>query len=404
LGRGGSGALFGAKKLKAIACRGTGGVQVADMGVFWDKVNGYKESNLLTEGNMWAKTEGTPMLVDVTNEMGIHPTRNFTAGVNPGRRALGSEAIHAIKIGDRACASCPLGCGNFTSVNGVEMEGPEYETLCLGGSNCDINDLEQVMRFNRLCDDLGLDTMSTGGTIGLAMELSETDVRDFGLKFSDAQQYLAVVEEIAHLSSDRGRDLALGAAKLGAKYGVAAKAAHVKGLEMPAYDPRGSYGMGLAYATSERGACHLRAFPLFAENPFKLGTMAKDVIAGQNSNAAKWSMCFCDFWGSVNTTVMADLLSAGLGRQVSAEDLDKAGERIWNLIRLFNFRAGFSAADDALPEKVTKQALKNGPHDGRVISEENLAEMKALYYHLRGWDEEGRPKGEKLRELGLQDF
>ena len=404
LGRGGSGALFGAKKLKAIACRGTGGVQVADMGVFWDKVNGYKESNLLTEGNMWAKTDGTPMLVDVTNEMGIHPTRNFTAGVNSGRRALDSEAIHAIKIGDRACASCPLGCGNFTSVNGVEMEGPEYETLCLGGSNCEINDLEPVMRFNRRCDDLGLDTMSTGGTIGLAMELSEAGVRDFGLKFSDAQQYLAIVEEIAHLSSDRGRDLALGAAKLGAKYGVAEKAAHVKGLEMPAYDPRGSYGMGLAYATSERGACHLRAFPLFAENPFNLKSMAKDVIASQNSNAAKWSMCFCDFWGSVDTAIMADLLSAGLGRQVSAEDLDKAGERIWNLIRLFNLNAGFSAADDTLPEKVTQQALKNGPHDGRVIGEENLAEMKALYYHLRGWDEEGRPGGEKLRELGLQDF
>jgi aldehyde:ferredoxin oxidoreductase len=162
--------------------------------------------------------------------------------------------------------------------------------------------------------------------------------------------------------------------------------------------------MGLAYATSERGACHLRAFPLFAENPFSLGTMAKDVIAGQNSNAAKWSMCFCDFWGSVDTTVMADLLSAGLGRQVSAEDLDKAGERIWNLIRLFNLNAGFSTADDALPEKVTKQALKDGPHDGRVISEEDLAEMKVLYYHLRGWDELGRPGDEKLRELGLQDL
>ncbi len=402
LGRGGSGALFGAKKLKAIACRGTGGVQVADMGVFWDKVNGYKESDLLTGGNLWAKTDGTPMLVDVTNEMGIHPTRNFTHGVNSRHQALDSAAIHAIKIGDRACASCPLGCGNFTSVNGVEMEGPEYETLCLAGSNCEINDLEQVMRFNRLCDDLGLDTMSTGGTIGLAMELSETGVRDFGLKFADAQQYLAVVEEIAHLSSDRGRDLALGAAKLSAKYGVAAKAAHVKGLEMPAYDPRGSYGMGLAYATSERGACHLRAFPLFAEDPFKLKAMAIDVIAGQNNNAAKWSMCFCDFWGSVDTAIMADLLTAGLGRQVSAEDLDKAGERIWNLIRLFNLNAGFSAADDTLPEKVTQQALKKGPHDGRVISAENLEEMKVLYYHLRGWDEQGRPREEKLRELGLE--
>jgi aldehyde:ferredoxin oxidoreductase len=175
------------------------------------------------------------------------------------------------------------------------MEGPEYETLCLAGSNCEINDLEQVMRFNRLCDDLGLDTMSTGATIGLAMELNETGVHDFGVKFGDATQYLALTEEIAALSTGRGKDLALGAAGLAAKYGAADRAAHAKGLEMPAYDPRGSYGMGLAYATSERGACHLRAFPIFAEDPFKLKSVTRDVIDMQNANAAKWSMCFCDF-------------------------------------------------------------------------------------------------------------
>jgi aldehyde:ferredoxin oxidoreductase len=402
MGRGGAGAIFGAKKLKAIACRGTGGVQVADMGVFWGKVNEYKQSNLLTDENMWAKHSGTPVLIDVTNEIGIHPTRNFTFGVNPGRRMLNAEAVNAVKIGDRACASCPLGCGNFTSVNGVQVEGPEYETLCLGGSNCEINDLEQVMRFNRLCDDLGLDTISTGAIIGLAMDLSEAGVHDFGLQFGQTQDYLAVLEEIARLSTLRGKDLALGANRLAIKYGQAEAAAQVKGLEMPAYDPRGSYGMGLAYATSERGACHLRAFTIFAADPFKLKDMARNVIDGQNRNAAKWSMCFCDFWGSVDTTVMADLLTAGIGHQISAEDLDKAGERIWNLIRLFNLRAGFTAADDRLPEKITRQALKNGPHDGRVLSQEDLAEMKALYYHLRGWDAEGRPKEAKLRELGLQ--
>ncbi|MGD2272963.1 MAG: putrescine aminotransferase, partial [Desulfobacterales bacterium] len=331
LGRAGAGALFGLKKLKAIACKGTGGVQVADMGVFWGKVSQHQGANLMTDDNLWAKTDGTPMLVDLTNEIGIHPTRNFSAGVNPRRHGLNSEAIKAVKIGDRACASCPLGCGNFTSLNGVQVEGPEYETLCLGGSNCEINDLEQVMRFNRLCDDLGLDTISTGATIGLAMELSETGVHDFGLKFGWVDDYLAVVDEIARLSSERGKDLALGAAKLSAKFGATGQAAHSKGLELPAYDPRGSYGMGLAYATSERGACHLRAFTILAQDPFKLEAMARDVIDGQNSNAIKWSMCFCDFWGSVDTDIMADLLTAGLGRQVSAEDLNKAGERIWNL-------------------------------------------------------------------------
>jgi len=173
---------------------------------------------------------------------------------------------------------------------------------------------------------------------------------------------------------------------------------------MPAYDPRGSYGMGLAYATSERGACHLRAFTIFADDPFKLREMAKDVISGQNHNAAKWSMCFCDFWGSIDTTAMADMLAAGLGRQVSARDLEKAGERIWNLVRLFNLKAGFTAAADTLSEKITRQALKEGPHAGRVLQAEDLEEMKALYYYLRGWDEEGRPKAEKLQELQLQEI
>jgi putrescine aminotransferase len=404
LGRGGSGALFGSKKLKAVACKGSGGVQVADIGVFWEKVSGHLESNLFTDDNLWAKNDGTPMLIDVTNEMGIHPTRNYTAGVNHDRHGLNSEAIHAVKIGDRACASCPLGCGNFTSINGVQMEGPEYETLCLGGSNCEINDLEQVLRFNRVCDDQGLDTMSTGATIGMAMELSESGVHDFGLEFGEAREYLLILEEIAGLSTDRGKDLAMGAAKLAAKYRVEDQAAHSKGLEMPAYDPRGNYGMGLAYATSERGACHLRAFPIFADDPFKLKELAREVIDQQNANAAKWSMCFCDFWGSVDTEIMADLLSAGLGRQVSSEDLNKAGERIWNLNRLFNIAAGFKAADDTMSDKIIKQALKGGPHEGRILSKENLEDMKALYYHLRGWNEEGKPKEEKLQELRLEDL
>jgi putrescine aminotransferase len=403
MGRGGAGALFGAKNLKAIACRGTGGVQVADMGVFWGKVSDYMASNLLTNENMWAKKDGTPMLINVTNEMGIHPTRNYTSGVNPSRQRLDSEAVHAIKIGDRACASCPLGCGNFTSVNGVQVEGPEYETLCMGGSNCEINDLEKVMRFNRLCDDMGLDTMSAGATIALAMDLSESGIHDFGLKFGAGRDYLAVVQEIVHLSTERGKDLSLGAARLAARYGAEDRAAHSKNLEMAAYDPRGSYGMGLAYATAERGACHLRAFPIFADDPFKLKILVRNVIDQQNANAAKWSMCFCDFWGSLDTAIMADLLTAGLGRQISAEDLDKAGERIWNLNRIFNLKAGFSARDDTLSDKIVKQALKKGPHDGRVLSGEDLAAMKALYYHLRGWDENGEPQEEKLAELGLQN-
>jgi aldehyde:ferredoxin oxidoreductase len=173
---------------------------------------------------------------------------------------------------------------------------------------------------------------------------------------------------------------------------------------MPAYDPRGNYGMGLAYATSERGACHLRAFTIDAENPFKVTDLVRAVIDGQNRNGAKWSLCLCDFWGSADSAVMAEMLSAGLGRQISPRDLERAGERVWNLVRLFNLRAGFTAAHDVLSEKITRQALKNGPHEGRRFDSDKLEEMKTLYYHLRGWDEDGRPGEDKLVELGLQNL
>lgn len=404
MGRGGAGALFGSKNLKAIVCRGSGGVQVADMKAFMERASHYQENNLLTDDNLWANTDGTPFLVAETNEMGIHPTRNFTLGVNERQSSLDAEVIKKAKLGDRACASCPLACGKFTRVNGAEVEGPEYETLCLAGSNCEINDLEQVIRFNRLCDDFGLDTISCGNTIALAMDMTESGYHHFGLHFGKPKEYLEVVSEIATLSTERGRDLALGAKKLAEKYNAQGLSAEVKGMELPAYEPRGNYGMGLAYATSERGACHLRAFTVFEKDPFDMEALVQCVIQGQNSNTIKWSMCFCDFWGTVDTSIMADLLSAGLGEEVKVEDLDRAGERIWNLTRLFNLQAGFTAADDTLPQKIMTQALQNGPHKGRVFSAEDFEAMKQNYYFLRGWDEGGNPSREKLEELGLNQL
>lgn len=401
MGRGGAGALFGSKNLKAIAVRGTGGVQVNEIGSFYEKVTEHTEENLLTDANMWAYNFGTTMLVDVTNEMGIHPTRNYTKGVSRGRLNLNTEAIDDYKIGDRSCASCPMGCGKFTSLNGTQLEGPEYETLCLGGSNCEIDDLESVMKFNRLCDDFGMDTMSTGTIIGLAMDITESGVYDYGIRFGDTLQYLAVIEEIATGSTPRGKDLALGAKKLADKHRVPEKAAHSKNLEMPAYDPRGNYGMALGYATSERGACHLRSFAILEEDPFNVNEMTRAVMRNQNLNAVKWSIGLCDFWGTVDTTIMADFMTKGLGKKISAQDLEKAGERIWNLTRLFNLKAGFTAADDVLSEKFMKQPLANGPWEGKEMDHKALSQMKALLYHLRGWNLKGEPEQKKLEELEL---
>ena len=402
MGRGGAGALFGSKNLKGLVCRGTGGVKIADMKTFREKVDAFKKTNLMTEDNLWARDNGTALLVDVTNELGLHPTHNFTYGHNDNHQAIGPDAVLAAKKADRACSSCPMACGKFTHINGAEVEGPEYETLCLAGSNCDINDLEQIIRFNRLCDDLGLDTITSGNVVGLAMDLTESGRQDLGLRFGQADDYLKAVEEMARLSTPRGRDLALGSRKLAEKYNAQDLSTEVKGLEFPAYDPRASYGMGLAYATSERGACHMRAFTIFADDPFDLNAMAGDVVNGQNLAAIKWCMCFCDFWGTVDTQIMSELLTAGLGREVTAAELDLAGERIWNLCRQFNLKAGLTKADDRLPEKIMKQAIKNGPQDGRVLSEEDFKKMLQTYYNLRGWDEQGAPTADKLKELGLQ--
>jgi len=403
-GRGGTGALFGSKNLKGVVCRGTGSVTVASMSTFLEKVAYYKQNDLLTDDNLWAKTDGTPILVEVTNEMGIHPSKNYNRGFNGRKERLNSDAIQAAKLGNRACASCPMACGKFTRVNSAEIEGPEYETLCLGGSNCEINDLESVIRFNRICDDFGLDTMSCGSTISLAMEMTETGIYDFNLNFGQADEYLKVIYEIATLSTERGRDLAMGAKKLAAKYGAEHLSMEVKGLEMPAYEPRGNYGMGIAYATSERGACHLRAFPIFAQDPFNIEALVAEVIASQNANGIKWSMCFCDFWGTVNTDITAELLTAGLGTPVSADELAQAGERIWNLSRLFNLRAGLTAADDTLPRKVMERPLEDGIRAGKVFSREDLGDAIKAYYVLRGWDEQGVPTPAKRAELNLDNL
>lgn len=400
-GRGGTGALFGSKNLKGIVCRGTGNVEVADMSAFIKCVDHHKKENLLTEDNLWAESDGTAILVDVTNEMGIHPTRNYKAGISRKKNKINSDAIKAAKISERACASCPLACGKFTRLGDVEVEGPEYETLCFAGSNSDIDDLEHIIRFNRICDDLGMDTMSCGSTINLAMEITDSGRHDFGLRFGDPAEMINVLSEIADLSTERGRDLALGAKKMAEKYKSTDMSMEVKGLEMPAYEPRGNYGMGIAYATSERGACHLRAFPIFSETPFDIDALAQEVINDQNFNGIKWSMCFCDFWGSVDTSIAAEFLSTGLGEKVSAEELALAGERIWNLSRIFNVGAGFTDEDDRLPERILKQPLEDGPNAGKVFSPEDLTTAIQKYYQLRGWNKQGVPSSEKLNELNL---
>jgi aldehyde:ferredoxin oxidoreductase len=436
-GRGGVGAVMGSKRLKAVAVRGTGSLPAPDMARFLEFAHRAMREDLLTDANLWAYTDGTPMIVGLSQSAGILPTRNFQSGTFCAAEAIGAEAVRSWRVAKKACFGCGLGCGNFlrapaasgagggTAGTGVAgggapgaleagagarwpgegaLEGPEYETLALTGSNCGIGDLTAIIEFNRLCDDLGLDTISTGGVVAFAMELAERGLADLGLRFGDVDSYLKAPVLIAR-GEGVGRELGRGVRYLAERYGGREFAMEVKGLEMPGYEPRGSWGMGLAYATSDRGACHMRAWPVADEafgslDPFTGEGKAQLVIAGQHQNAIKFSLIFCDFW-ALSLDLMAGFCSVALGREVTADELRLAGERIWNLGRLLNVREGFRRQHDYLPARVFVQPLPDGPGSGKVLPPEVFRAMLDEYYRLRGWDEEGVPTPDKLAELGL---
>jgi len=406
-GRGGAGAVFGSKNLKAVAVRGTGSVHVPDMQSFMATYRDIFQGHLLADENLWTYDEGTPVTVDLAQETGLLPTRGFSQGVFEGVEGINSAAVQARKSRNRACATCPLACGQLTHNTDGPIEGPQYETLGLGGSNCGVDDLEALTAFNRLCDDLGLDTISTGNVIGLAMLMTQEGIHDLGLHFGNVEEYLAATEDIAYRRGVGG-ELAEGARSIAQKYGAEHLVMENKGLEFPAYDPRGSYGMALAYCTSDRGGCHMRAWPVGQEafgdvDPFTLEGKAKMVISEQDFNAAKWTGIFCEFW-HISLEDIAKLISGGTGHPYTEEEMRTIGERIWNLARIFNVREGFGRKDDYPPPAIFDRSLPEGPAAGKNFTREEYDAALSEYYKLRGWTEEGIPTKEKLAALGLDDM
>jgi len=412
-GRGGAGALMGMKNVKAVAIRGTGSVPVGDAKAFLDAMYALHHDYILTDTNLWAHEEGTPMLVDVINGGGALPTRNYSSGTFEGADKINSESFQKIRVKKRACYQCAIGCRNFhaTKWAGAEVrgEGPEFETIALCGSNCGIDDIDALMKFNELCDELGMDTISSGSVVGLAMDLCEKGYADFGLAFGDSKGYLQAVELMAKREG-YGAELALGAKALAAKYGHPELAMQVKNMEVPGYDPRGAFGMALSYATSDRGACHMRSFPVGQE--IVEGSMPADTFegkaewivnaeaGGQNFFALKFSGIWCDFW-AIDLEQIAMLMKHLWGREFSRDELMQMGERIWNLGRLFNLREGLTIADDALPERMHDQRFAEGAAAGKVIDRAAFAAALQEYYAIRGWDAAGVPSEAKLSELGV---
>jgi aldehyde:ferredoxin oxidoreductase len=403
-GRGGAGAVMGSKNLKAVVVRGTGAVSAGDAAAFTRDLLELQDSRVLTADNAWTYEEGTPYLVDLVNAAGALPTRNWRSGQFEGADRIDSAQLLDVRTKIRACTQCPLACRQVHRFGEHVCEGPEFETLGLCGANCGIGDLATIAAFNRACDELGLDTMSTGAVVALAMDLCERGAADYGLAFGDAAGYLAAPGLIARREG-WGAELALGARDLAALKGRPELAPHIKGLELPSYDPRGTFGMGLGYATSDRGACHMRAFT--AADDILGGEAPADSLEGkpaltveqQDFSALAWTGVWCANM-FIDTGFIGVHFRHLWGREASHDELMEVGARIWNLGRLLNLREGFSREHDRLPV-ILDVPHPDGVAAGKTVGAEEFRGALDEYYRVRGWDAEGVPTEETLAKLSL---
>ena len=411
LARGGVGAVMGSKNLKAIVTVGTEKNTAHDMDVF--KFMLYETGKIVKQSPLTSKALpqfGTAVVMNLINEIGALPTRNFQQSQFEHAEDISGERMtETILVKKRACWACPIACTRVTKTERMEGEGPEYESTWAFGAQCGINDLELIAEANYLCNDLGLDTISMGNTLGCAMELAERGLLDSDLKFGQAEKLHDAISDTAYRRG-LGDDLAEGSYRLAEKLGAPELSMSGKKMEMPAYDPRGMQGQGLLYATSNRGACHMRgnmlgpevlALPRLVD---RLATQGKAGIVAVHQDTASVvdSLVICKFTNMAATEEhFARLLTALSGRPFTAQDLSQTGERIWNLERLYNLREGFTAADDTLPDRLLNEPVTEGPSAGFTVK---LAPMLQEYYEFRGWDEQGVPLPETLKELELDSL
>jgi aldehyde:ferredoxin oxidoreductase len=408
LARGGVGAVMGSKNLKAIVVEGKDRPEIANQDQF--KFMLYEARKSLAQSPLTSQALpefGTVVLMNIMNNVGALATRNHQQSQFEGAEAIsGEELTDKYLVKNASCWACPIACTRISKTEKVEGEGPEFESTWAFGAQCGIDDLPAIIEANTLCNDLGLDTISAGSTIACAMELSEKGFMDSDLRFGLAHQLAPAIAALAY-RRDIGADLADGSLRLATKYGHSELSMSAKGLEMPAYDPRGMQGQGLLYATSNRGGCHMRGNMVGAEvlgapkliDRFQVQGKSSFVILHQNTAAAIDSLVLCKFTNyGVAEEYFARVLSAVTGIKYSTGDMIKVGERVWNLEKLYNLREGFTRKDDTLPPRLLNEAPTDGPSKGWVVQ---LEPMLKEYYRGRGWDETGVPSKKKLEELEL---
>jgi len=401
---------MGSKNVKAIVVEGQEKNKPADQDQF--KFLLYETGKLLKASPLTSQALpefGTAVVMNVINEIGALPTRNFQQSQFEDADKISGEAItDNILVKNQACWACPITCTRITKTKSdKEGEGPEFESAWAFGAQCGIHDLDTITEANYLCNDMGLDTISMGNTIGCAMELAEKGLFDDDLSFGQADKLLELIRDTAYRRGIGG-DMAEGSYRMAKKYGSPELSMSVKKLEMPAYDPRGMQGQGLVFATGTRGACHetgnmlgpeVLALPRLIDR-FATQGKAGIVSVHQDSAAVIDSLVYCKFTNlAVAEEFFARTLTAVTGELFTADDLMMVGERVWTLERLYNLREGFTKEDDTLPDRMLNEPVSGGPSEGFTVK---LAPMLEEYYAFRGWNKNGVPKPEKLKELSLE--
>jgi len=417
-GRGGAGAVMGSKALKAMAIKGARrGIEVPDIEALSKHV---QELYRKLQIPGWTLPKyGTPGMLLTANSQKVLPTRNFQRTSFEEIEKIGPEQIKKELVKkDKACYACPVYCGKFSVVEEgpykSQAEGPEFETLYALGSCCGNSNLKAVLKANMLSDMHGLDTMSLGVTISFAMEcyerglLNQGDMDGLDLSWGNADAMLTLIDRIAD-KKGFGGVLADGVRKAAERIGKnsSAYAMHVKGMELPGYDPRGLQGTGLGYATSNRGACHSSHYVLTPElsgkvNRFETqgkGALAKEL---QDLMAVLDSLVICKFVRyafGMTAEGYTETIRLVTGRPVDSAEVATIGERIFNIERMFNLREGMGRAEDTLPRRFLEEPADVGASEPQVV---RLDEMLDDYYVNRGYDKQGRPTKERLKQLGLE--
>jgi aldehyde:ferredoxin oxidoreductase len=398
-GRTGVGAVMGSKRVKAIAFHGKRKREPADPELLKRFSREVAERAKTDKGVAAYKSLGTPMMVDVMSNVGSFPTRYWHKGQASHRENINASALHQrLEVVPNACLKCFIACGRLATVKegrhkGMKIEGPEYETIYAFGGLCEVDSIEEVAYLNDRCDRLGIDTISAGNLVALAIEAAMQGRIQYEIGYGQVDRIAGLLEDIAHRRGI-GDTLAMGI-KIAAKaWSMEDQAIHVKGMEPAGYDPRVLKGMGLAYGTSDRGACHLRAT---FYKPELAGMIDPDTLEGKAEMFVEWedrltvfdALILCRFyrdlyqWDSLST-----MIRALTGMELRTGDMKSIAGRIADQTRRFNLREGMTAADDRLPKRFHSEPL---PETGKIITEEQISRLLQDYYRVRGWDEQGRP-------------